>query len=163
MIAVAASGTTPFTVAALRQAGSFGAVTIGVANNPGTELLASAKFPILIETGRELIAGSTRMKAGTAQKIALNTFSTALMVRLHKVYGNLMVDLVPTNAKLLARAIRLTSLATGADDATAEAALKACRYRVKTAIVMILLHVDAPTAQQRLADNDGDVRAALAR
>jgi len=82
-------------------------------------------------------------------------------VRLHKVYGNLMVDLVPTNAKLLTRAIRLTSLATGADEAACEAALKACRFRVKVAIVMILRGIDADAAQQKIVDAEGDVRTAL--
>jgi len=163
VILIAASGTTPYVLGAMRAAREAGALTIGIANNPDSPVCGQAHVGVTLDTGPEMVSGSTRLKAGTAQKIALNTFSTALMVRLHKVYGNLMVDLVPTNAKLLARAIRLTSLATGADDATAEAALKACRYRVKTAIVMILLNVDAPTAQQRLADNDGDVRAALAR
>ena len=86
VIAVAASGTTPFTVAALQQAGASGAVTIGVANNPGTALLESAKFPILVETGRELIAGSTRMKAGTAQKVVLNLISSGIMLRFGRVY-----------------------------------------------------------------------------
>ena len=104
VIAVAASGTTPFTVAALEHAGSSGAVTVGVANNPETALLASARFPILIETGRELIAGSTRMKAGTAQKIALNLISSGIMLRLGRVYRGLMVNMQPTNAKLRRRA-----------------------------------------------------------
>src|SRR5262245_43774886 len=104
VIAVAASGTTPFTVAALQQAGSFGTVTIGVANNPGTALLASAKFPILIETGRELIAGSTRMKAGTAQKVVLNLISSGIMLLLGRVYRGMMVNIQPTNAKLKRRA-----------------------------------------------------------
>src|SRR5262245_7636582 len=104
VIAVAASGTTPFTVTALQQSGSFGAVTIGVANNPGTALLASAKFPILIETGRELIAGSTRMKAGTAQKVVLNLISSGIMLRLGRVYRGIIVNMPPTNAKLKRRA-----------------------------------------------------------
>ena len=104
---------------------------------------------------------SPRLKAGTAQKIALNTLSTAIMVRLHKVYGNLMVDLVPTNAKLLTRAIRLTALATGADEAIAETALKAGRFRVKVAIVMILRGIDADAALRRINESDGDVRVAL--
>src|SRR5581483_3045145 len=104
VIAVAASGTTPFTVAALERAGASGAVTLGVANNPETALLASARFPILIETGRELIAGSTRMKAGTAQKIALNLISSGIMLRLGRVYRGMMVNMQPTNAKLRRRA-----------------------------------------------------------
>ena len=93
VIAVAASGTTPFTVAALQQAGTYGVVTIGVANNPGTALLTSAKYPVLVETGRELIAGSTRMKAGTAQKVVLNLISTGIMLRLGRVYRGMMVNM----------------------------------------------------------------------
>ena len=138
-------------------------LTIGIANNPDSPVCALADVGITLDTGPEAISGSTRLKAGTSQKIALNAFSTALMVRLHKVYGNLMVDLVPTNAKLLARAIRLTALATGAEDLTCEIALKACRYRVKVAIVMILLGVDADTALRRINASDGDVRTALRR
>lgn len=160
-ILVAASGTTPYVLGAMATARAAGALTIGIANNPGTPVIAQAEIGIALDTGSELVSGSTRLKAGTSQKIALNTISTAIMVRLHKVYGNLMVDLVPTNAKLLARAIRLTSLATGADEATSESALKACRYRVKVAIVMILRKLDAASAQSRLDDVHGDVRAAL--
>ena len=93
VIAVSASGTTPFTVAALQQAGTYRAVTIGVANNPGTALLTSAKYPVLVETGRELIAGSTRMKAGTAQKVVLNLISTGIMLRLGRVYRGMMVNM----------------------------------------------------------------------
>ncbi len=104
VIAVAPSGTTPFTVAALQHARAFSAVTIGVANNPRTALLTSAKSPILIETGRELIAGSTRMKAGTAQKVVLNLISSAIMLRLGRVYRGMMVNMQPTNAKLKRRA-----------------------------------------------------------
>ena len=104
VIAVSASGTTPFTEAALREAGAHRAVTIGVANNPGTALLASAKYPVLVETGRELIAGSTRMKAGTAQKVVLNLISTGIMLGLGSVYRGMMVNMQPTNAKLKRRA-----------------------------------------------------------
>ncbi len=160
-IMVAASGTTPYVLGAMEYARAAGALTIGIANNPGTPVIMQAEIGITLDTGSELVSGSTRLKAGTSQKIALNTISTAIMVRLHKVYGNLMVDLVPTNAKLLVRAIRLTSLATGADDAVSEATLKACRFRVKVAIVMIIKKLDATAAQQRLDAVHGDVRAAL--
>lgn len=160
-ILVAASGTTPYVLGAMATARAANALTIGIANNPDTPVITQAEIGIALDTGSELVSGSTRLKAGTSQKIALNTISTAIMVRLHKVYGNLMVDLVPTNAKLLARAIRLTSLATGADDAASEAALKASRYRVKVAIVMILRKLDAAAAQARLDAVHGDVRAAL--
>ena len=108
------------------------------------------------------MSGSTRLKAGTAQKIALNAFSTALMVRLHKVYGNLMVDLRPTNAKLRRRAVRLAALASGADDAAAQQALVEAGWRVKTAIVALRRGVSAHAAQGLLDAVDGSVRAALA-
>jgi N-acetylmuramic acid 6-phosphate etherase len=162
VILLAASGTTPYVLGAMRAARASGALTIGMANNADAPVITQAEIGITLETGSELVSGSTRLKAGTSQKIALNTLSTAIMVRLHKVYGNLMVDLVPTNAKLLTRAIRLTSLATGADEAAAEAALKASRFRVKVAIVMLMKQIDATQAQQRLDASDGDVRAALA-
>ncbi len=160
-ILVAASGTTPYVRGAIRSAREARALTIGIANNADAPVCSEAEIGITLDTGAELVSGSTRLKAGTAQKIALNTFSTALMVRLHKVYGNLMVDLVPTNAKLLTRAIRLTSLATGADEAVCEAALKVCRFRVKVAIVMILRGIDADAAQQKIVEAEGDVRTAL--
>ena len=162
VILLAASGTTPYVLGAMRAARANGALTIGIANNPDAPVIMQAEIGITLDTGSELVSGSTRLKAGTAQKIALNTLSTAIMVRLHKVYGNLMVDLVPTNAKLLTRAIRLTALATGADETAAEAALKACRFRVKVAIVMLVKRIDASAAQQRIDESDGDVRAALA-
>lgn len=162
VLLLAASGTTPYVLGAMRAARAADALTIGIANNPDAPVIVQAEIGITLDTGSELVSGSTRLKAGTAQKIALNTLSTAIMVRLHKVYGNLMVDLVPTNAKLLTRAIRLAALATGADEVTAEAALKACRFRVKVAIVMLAKRVDASTAQQRIDASDGDVRAALA-
>jgi N-acetylmuramic acid 6-phosphate etherase len=162
VILLAASGTTPYVLGAMRAARACGALTIGIANNPDTPVVTQAEVGVTLDTGSELVSGSTRLKAGTAQKIALNTLSTAIMVRLHKVYGNLMVDLVPTNAKLLIRAIRLTALATGADDEAAEAALKACRFRVKVAIVMLMKNIDAGAAQRRIDASDGNVRVALA-
>ena len=162
VILLAASGSTPYVLGAMRAARAAGALTIGIANNLDAPVVQHAEIGITLDTGSELVSGSTRLKAGTAQKIALNTLSTAIMVRLHKVYGNLMVDLVPTNAKLLRRAIALTALASGADEIAAEAALKACRFRVKVAIVMLVKNVDARAAQQRLDASDGDVRVALA-
>jgi N-acetylmuramic acid 6-phosphate etherase len=104
VIAVSAIGTTPFTVAALHQVGVCQAITIGVANNPGAALLTSARYPVPVETGRELIAGSTRMKAGTAQKVVLNLISTGIMLRLGRVYRGMMVNMQTTNAKLRRRA-----------------------------------------------------------
>jgi N-acetylmuramic acid 6-phosphate etherase len=123
---------------------------------------ARADIGITLNTGSEVISGSTRLKAGTAQKIALNSFSSSLMVRLNKVYGNLMVDVKPTNAKLIRRCVNLTMLATGCDETKAKAALDECDYHVKTAIVMIEKSVDAAAAREMLSHTDGSVRKALA-
>ncbi|WP_216327644.1 N-acetylmuramic acid 6-phosphate etherase [Deinococcus aestuarii] len=161
LIAVAASGTTPYVLGAVAAARDLGALTVGMANNPNTPLLAAAEHAVLLDTGPEVISGSTRLKAGTAQKIALNTLSSALMVRLGKVYGNLMVDVRATNAKLEARAVRLTRHATGAGEAQAREALTAASGRVKTAVVMLRLGVDAGEAEARLAAAGGHARIAL--
>ncbi|MBB5233899.1 N-acetylmuramic acid 6-phosphate etherase [Deinococcus budaensis] len=161
VIAVAASGTTPYVLGAARAARAAGALTVGLANNPGTPLLAACECPVLLDTGPEVISGSTRLKAGTAQKIALNTLSSALMVRLGKVYGNLMVDVRASNSKLAARALHLTRHATGAGEAEARAALDAAGGHVKTALVMLRLDLGAPEAEARLAAAGGHARTAL--
>jgi N-acetylmuramic acid 6-phosphate etherase len=161
VIAVAASGTTPFTVASLQQAGSFGAVTIGVANNPGTALLASAKFPILVETGRELIAGSTRMKAGTAQKVVLNLISSGIMLRLGRVYRGMMVNMPPTNAKLRRRAEAMVAQIARCDLSRAASSLEQAEGDIKTA-VLLALGVDKLDAQSVLKDCDGNLRRVFA-
>ena len=161
VLLLAASGTTPYVLGALHAARDAGALTIGIVNNPGTPVADEAEIGITLDTGAETISGSTRLKAGTAQKIALNTFSSALMVRLHKVYGNLMVDVQPTNAKLVRRTVRLTMHATGADEAAARAVLEACGHSVKVAIVAIRLNCSASTARDRLDAARGSVRAAL--
>lgn len=162
VLLVAASGATPYVMGALAAARGAGALTIGIANNPGAPVVREAECGITIDTGSELISGSTRLKAGTAQKITLNTFSSALMVRLNKVYGNLMVDVKPTNAKLIRRTIRLTVLATGADETTARTTLEACGHHVKVAIVAIACKVSVDEARARLDAHRGSVRAALA-
>ena len=161
VIAVAASGTTPFTVAALQRAGSFGSVTIGIANNPDTELLASAKFPILIETGRELIAGSTRMKAGTAQKIVLNLISSGIMLRLGRVYRGMMVNMQPTNAKLKRRAETMVAQIAHCDPSHAERSLELAGGDIKTA-VLLTLGVDQADAETVLKNCDGNLRRVFA-
>jgi DNA-binding transcriptional LysR family regulator len=135
VLLIAASGGTPYVLGALRAARAAGALTIGFANNPDAPVAGEAEIGVTLDTGPEAISGSTRLKAGTSQKIALNTFSSALMVRLNKVYGNLMVDLKATNAKLVRRAIRLTAFATGADDESARQVLEQCGFHVKVAIV----------------------------
>jgi N-acetylmuramic acid 6-phosphate etherase len=161
VLLLSASGGAPYVLGALEAATAAGALTLGIANNPGTPLPTRAQIGIVLDTGSEIISGSTRLKAGTAQKIALNTLSSALMVRLNKVYGNLMVDLRASNAKLRNRALRLTVLASDADEAAAREALAAAGGRVKTAVVMLRAGVDAAEAQRRLDAAQGSVRAAL--
>jgi N-acetylmuramic acid 6-phosphate etherase len=162
VIVLAASGSTPYALGAVQMARAAGALTIGIANNPNSPLAGAAEIGVTIATGPEVISGSTRLKAGTAQKIALNSFSSAVMVRLHKVFGNLMVDLRATNSKLIARAQRLTMLATGCSAEQAEQTLSACGWRVKVAIVAIERKVDVATAQALLDAHAGDIWAALA-
>ena len=161
VIAVAASGTTPFTVAGLQQAGSCGAVTIGVANNPGTALLQAARFPILVETGRELIAGSTRMKAGTAQKVVLNLISSGIMLRLGRVYRGMMVNMQPTNAKLKRRAEDMVAQIAHCDPAQATRALEEADGDIKTA-VLLALGADKAEAETMLRQCDGNLRRVFA-
>ncbi|GAA4010099.1 N-acetylmuramic acid 6-phosphate etherase [Deinococcus rubellus] len=161
VIALAASGTTPYALACVRLARQAGALTIGVTNNSGSPLADSVDAPIELDTGPEIISGSTRLKAGTAQKIALNTLSSSLMVRLGKVYGNLMVDLMATNAKLRRRAVRLTQHATGSSEAQALAALKQADMQVKTAVVMLRGKLNVEDARARLAAAGGHTRVAL--
>lgn len=162
VLLIAASGFTPYVLGALQAAREVGALTIGFANNPEAPVAKDAEIGITLDTGPEIISGSTRLKAGTSQKIALNTFSSALMVRLHKVYGNLMVDLKATNAKLVRRAIRLTVFATGADEAAAQAVLEQCGYHVKTAVVALIKQTSVEQAQALLEAAHGSVRAAIA-
>jgi len=161
VIAIAASGTTPYALGAAAAARALGALTIGITNNAGAPLAVACEHAVVLDTGPEVISGSTRLKAGTAQKIALNTLSSSLMVRLDKVYGNLMVDLRATNAKLQRRALALTRQVSGAGVAEADAALKACGGRVKVAIVMLRVGLDAGAAERRLDAAGGSLREAL--
>src|SRR3954464_1637695 len=160
-IAVAASGSTPYALGAIAAARAAGALTIGIANNPDAPVATRAEIGITLDTGSEVISGSTRLKAGTTQKIVLNTISSAIMVRLHKVHGNLMVDLVPTNAKLHRRAVALTVRATGADEAAVRRTLEACGYRVKVAIVALLNKSDVGAAEAALVAVGGSIRQAV--
>ena len=146
VIAVAASGTTPFTVTALQQAGTYRAVTVGVANNRDTALITSAKYPVLIETGPELIAGSTRMKAGTAQKVVLNLISTGIMLRLGRVYRGMMVNMQITNAKLKRRAETMVARIASCSEAQAAAALAKADGDIKTAALVVLGYEKAEAA-----------------
>ncbi len=161
VILLAASGGTPYALGALHAARAAGALTIGIANNVNAPLTREAEIGITLDTGSEIISGSTRLKAGTSQKITLNTFSSAVMVRLNKVYGNLMVDVKPTNAKLIGRSVNLTMLVTGADEATVRAALDATRFQVKVAIVSITKKITAAEAEALLETASGSVRCAL--
>jgi N-acetylmuramic acid 6-phosphate etherase len=162
VLLIAASGATPYVLGALREARKLGALTIGFANNADAPVTREAEFGITLDTGSEIISGSTRLKAGTAQKIALNTFSSAVMVRLNKVYGNLMVDVKPTNAKLIRRSINLTMLVTGADEATAHTILDAAQFKVKVAIVAITKRISVTEAQVLLDKAHGSIRRAVA-
>ena len=161
VLLLAASGATPYVLGALDAARASEALTVGIANNPGAPLVLRAGIGITLDTGPEIISGSTRLKAGTSQKIALNTISSAIMVRLHKVYGNLMVDMKPSNSKLVQRAVALTMHATGADEAAARAVLEQSGFHVKLAIVALLKRVPVADAQVLLDRSAGSVRAAL--
>ena len=146
---------------ALDYAKSVGALTIAVTCCPGCEAEAHADIAISPAPGPEVITGSTRMKSGTAQKMILNMLSTGVMVRLGKVYGNLMVDVKASNEKLRERCVRIVRQATGAEDAAARAALIETNYACKTAIVMLLLGVDKTRAETLLTRANGRVAAAL--
>lgn len=161
LIGIAASGRTPFTVAAVREARERGAATIGLANNPGTPLLDAAEVPVLVETGPEVLAGSTRLAAGTAQKIVLNALSTTVLVQLGGAFGNLMVGMKPSNAKLRERAQLIVAEATGAPLSTVLPALEAADWDIRTAIVMLLAGTEAVRARELLAAAGGVVREAL--
>jgi N-acetylmuramic acid 6-phosphate etherase len=160
-IGVAASGTTPFTLACLREAKRRGALTIGIANNPGTPLLEEADHPIWLDTGAEPIAGSTRLKAGTAQKIALNLLSTLLMILLGRVYQGLMVDVQAVNEKLVRRSENMLVRLTGCSREAARDALPRAHGSVKLAVM--LLRGCKPEEGARLIDRaGGKLRSALA-
>jgi len=161
VIAVAASGTTPFTLACLRQAKAQGALTAGIANNSGTPLLIEADCPVCLETGPEPIAGSTRMNAGTAQRIALNVLSSLLMIRLGRVYAGLMVDVHATNAKLAGRRERMVAHLTGRDAGDVREALQRTHGNVKLA-VLTLNGSSVEEAKHILDAAGGRLRDALA-
>ena len=161
VISVAASGRTPYAIAVLQEARRLGALTLALVNNPESVMIALADHAIVIDTGAEVIAGSTRLKAGTAQKIILNTLSSGIMVKLAKVYGNLMVDVRATNEKLVHRAIGLTARVAEVDLAAAEAMLIASEFEVKTAIVALRCGLDIAGARARLNQRKGSVRLAL--
>jgi N-acetylmuramic acid 6-phosphate etherase len=161
LIAVAASGTTPFTLACLREAKRSGALTIGIANNSGTPLLDEAEHPICLETGPEPIAGSTRMNAGTAQRITLSLLSSLVMIRLGRVYAGLMVDVQASNAKLMERQENMLLHLTGRNSEAVREALKRAHGSVKLA-VLLLEGCDLDEAESVLDRSGGQLRAAIA-
>jgi len=162
LVGVAASGRTPYVVGALTHAAGVGAFTVAVACNAGSRIGAVADIAIEVVTGPEFIAGSTRLKAGTAQKLVLNMLSTLTMVRLGATYGDIMIDMRATNAKLHARAQRMVADVTGCTLDEAAAALAEARGSAKTATLMVLAGVSAPEAERRLGAAGGRLRAALA-
>ncbi|MBN1486284.1 MAG: N-acetylmuramic acid 6-phosphate etherase [Anaerolineae bacterium] len=163
VVGIAASGRTPYVLGGLREAQQRGALTVGLACNPKTALEALADITIAPVVGPEALSGSTRLKAGTAQKMVLNMLSTGVMIRLGKTYTNLMVDLQATNAKLRDRARNIVVQATEhkVEETAAGAVLDACDGEVKTAIVSILADVRPEVARNRLAYTNGVVRRAL--
>jgi N-acetylmuramic acid 6-phosphate etherase len=161
VVGVSASGGASFVVAAIERASIIGAYTIALTSVAGSPLALAAANPIVLETGAEALAGSTRMKAGTAQKIALNAISTAVMVRLGKVHDNLMVDVVASNAKLRRRALRLVRDIAGVGDERAQELLAAAAGSVKVAIVMERRALGASHARALLDENGGSLRALL--
>jgi N-acetylmuramic acid 6-phosphate etherase len=161
VVLLSASGGTPYVVGAARAARRAGALTVALVCADESELGRLAEHEVAVVVGPEVIAGSTRMKAGTAQKLLLNTISTVTMVRLGKTYGNLMVDVVASNAKLRNRARSAVVIATGAPEAEVDAALESSAGDVKVAIVSLLTGLNAAAARARLAAAGGVVRQAL--
>jgi N-acetylmuramic acid 6-phosphate etherase len=161
LVAVAASGTTPFTLSCLKEAKTRGALTVGVANNRDTPILEEADYPIYLDTGSEPIAGSTRMKAGTAQRITLNVFSSVLMILLGRVFDGLMVELQAVNQKLVRRSESILRRLTGCSGAEACEALRQASGNVKLAI-LILHGCDLKEAKSHLSRSGGQLRPVLA-
>lgn len=162
VVGISASGRTPYAIGAVEHARALGALTVGLACNEHSALAAAAEHGIEVVVGPELITGSTRLKAGTAQKLVLNMLSTITMIRLGKTYGNLMVDVRASNDKLRARSRRIVALATGAGDEEIERALTESGGEVKNAILSLLAGLDGPTAARLLEESGGRLRAALA-
>jgi N-acetylmuramic acid 6-phosphate etherase len=160
VLGLAASGNTPFTVSAIKAARERGALTVGIANNAGSKLLAAAEHPVLIDTGGEVVAGSTRLKAGTAQKVVLNLISTMAMVRLGKVYGGLMVHMRPTNEKLRRRSVQMVVTITGCAEDAAVAAVARAEGDVKLA-ALLACGVEDGAARALLEKHAGNLRFAM--
>ena len=161
VVGIAASGRTPYVIGALKHARAKGAITGAVVNVSDSALAAHADYTIAAVTGAEPVTGSTRMKAGTAQKLVLNLLTTASMIKMGKVYGNLMVDVKATNVKLRNRAIRIVSQATGATPAECESALAQTDWQCKPAILMLILKISSEQALKKLQSVDGHLREAI--
>lgn len=162
VVGIAVSGRTPYVIGALDYARAQGATTVALTCNPDSTIARMADISIAPVVGPEVITGSTRLKSGTAQKLVLNMLSTASMVRIGKTYGNLMIDMIASNGKLVARAARMVSQATGSPVAEAEVALARAGNDSKLAILMILTGQDADTARSNLAEAGGLLRRAIA-
>ncbi|MBA8795673.1 N-acetylmuramic acid 6-phosphate etherase [Friedmanniella endophytica] len=163
VVGLAASGRTPYVIGALEEARRSGALTVGISANVDTAVSAAADHAIEIDTGPEVLAGSTRLKAGTAQKQVLNMISTALMVRAGRTYGNLMVSMNPSNTKLRRRAVELVAKIAEVDPVVAVGALEQSGYDIKVASVMLIQHETAAAARNRLARADGRLAVAIGR
>lgn len=161
VVGIAASGRTPYVLGAMAYAHEIGAKTVALTCNKASAMNEAADISIGVETGPEVITGSTRMKCGTAEKMVLNMLSTGAMIRLGKVYGNLMVDVMPTNEKLVRRAISIVSTAAGVDEELARQTLEQCGFSVKTAIVMLVRGLGVEEAEKRLGESGGVVARAL--
>jgi N-acetylmuramic acid 6-phosphate etherase len=161
VIGLSASGRAPYVLAAIREAAGAGALTVSITNDQRSPLAQAVDVPIALLTGAEAVAGSTRMKAASAQKMALATISTAVMVKLGRVYGNLMVGVAATNEKLRARAVRMVALLSGQGEEEARAALEACEYGVKQAVVVLRRHCTPKEASAMLEHCGGDLRRTL--
>ncbi|HHR6131623.1 TPA: N-acetylmuramic acid 6-phosphate etherase [Providencia alcalifaciens] len=161
LVGIAASGRTPYVLGAMKYARSLGATVASISCNPDSPVSQAADIAITPIVGAEVVTGSSRMKAGTAQKLILNMITTGAMIRIGKVFGNLMVDVEATNAKLIERQTKIVMEATECDRQSAESALQQCDRHCKTAILMILSGLNADEARQLLAKNHGFIRTAL--
>ncbi|MEQ5127960.1 N-acetylmuramic acid 6-phosphate etherase [Providencia alcalifaciens] len=161
LVGIAASGRTPYVLGAMKYARSLGATVASISCNPDSPVSQAADIAITPIVGAEIVTGSSRMKAGTAQKLILNMITTGAMIRIGKVFGNLMVDVEATNAKLIERQTKIVMEATECDRQSAESALQQCDRHCKTAILMILSGLNADEARQLLAKNHGFIRTAL--
>ena len=161
VVGISASGRTPYVLGALRAAADAGALTVALVSVPDSELARVADHELAVVVGPEFLAGSTRLKAGTAQKLVLNTISTVAMIRLGKTYGDLMVDVHATNEKLRERVRRIVRQATGASEDEADRALEEAQGSAKVAIVSLLAAIDAGEARARLDAAGGSIRSAV--